>query len=90
MPSERSCSSPTGAPGAGSVKLGQPEPESYLVFASKSAAPQQTQWYMPSSWQSQYLPVNARSVPFLRVTWNCSGVSSRLYSSSVLAFFMAS
>ena len=54
---------------AGSVKLGQPEPESNFVSEENSSAPQPAQRYTPSSWQSQYWPVNARSVPALRSTW---------------------
>ena len=49
---------------------------------SKSGVPQQTQRYMPLRWLSQYSPENARSVPFLRVTRNCSGVSCAFQSAS--------
>ena len=40
---------------------------------------------MPSSWLSQYFPVNARSVPALRSTWYCSGVSSSRHCASVFS-----
>ncbi len=40
--------------------------------------------YVPFAWLSQFGPVNARSVPFFRVTWNCSGVRSFFHSASVL------
>src|SRR5437867_8427129 len=69
---------------AGSVKLGHPVPDSNLVLASNSSAPHAPQRYTPSSWQSQYVPVNALSVPASRMTRNCSGVSSVRHSSSVL------
>ncbi len=58
---------------AGSVKLGQPVPESNLVSEENSSVPQQTQRYMPSLFSSTYGPVKARSVPALRVTSYCSG-----------------
>ena len=38
---------------AGSVKLGQPDPESNFVSDENSSAPQPAQRYTPSSWQSQ-------------------------------------
>ena len=50
----------------GSKKLGQPVPDSNLVSDENSGASQQTHTYVPSSWQSQYSPVKARSVPALR------------------------
>ena len=37
---------------AGSVKLGQPVPESNFVSEEKSSVPQQTQWYMPAVFSS--------------------------------------
>jgi hypothetical protein len=47
----------------GSVKLGQPVPESNLVSDEKSSASHPAQTYVPSSlvWTSS--PVNGRSVP---------------------------
>lgn len=66
-------------------KLGQPEPESYLVSLSKRAVSQAAQWYMPFVLQSQYFPVKARSVPPHRHTAYCSGVSFSRHSSSVLS-----
>ncbi len=42
---------------------------------------------MPFSWWSWYLPVKARSVPCLRSTLNCSGVSCSFHSSSVFSTF---
>ena len=47
----------------GLKKLGQPDPESNFAADSNSAMPQQTQRYTPSSWQFQYSPVKAGSVP---------------------------
>src|ERR1700694_1740982 len=38
---------------------------------------------MPLSLRSQYSPANARSVPFLRVTLYCMGVSCARHSASV-------
>src|SRR4051812_27895378 len=81
----RSRCSVTASATAGSEKLGQPVPESNLVSDPNSAAPQPAQWYMPSSWQSQYSPVKARSVPALRSTSNWAGVSCARHSSSALA-----
>jgi hypothetical protein len=52
-------------------KLGQPVPDSNLVFESKRSTPQTIQVYVPSSWLFQYFPVKARSVPFCRVTSYC-------------------
>src|ERR1700749_1691475 len=57
----------------GSVKLGQPVPESNLVILSKSRVPQQIQSYTPAANNSQYSPVKACSVPCPRVIRNCSG-----------------
>ena len=71
----------------GSQKLGQPLPESNFLSEVKSGALQAPQWYMPSSWLSTSAPVKARSVPFSRMTWNCSGVRSSRHSASVLWIF---
>ena len=65
------------------MKLGQPVPESNFVSDENSSVPQQTQWYMPSVFSSTYGPVKARSVPALRVTSYCSGVSCSRHSASV-------
>src|SRR4051794_35105604 len=75
---------------AGSVKLGQPVPESNLVSEEKSSVPQPTQRYMPCSWLSQCSPVNGASVPARRVTSYCSGVSCWRHSCSDLRTFSAS
>ena len=66
-----------------SQKLGQPVPESNLVSELNSGAPQQTQWYIPVALLFQYAPVNARSVPPQRATWNCSGVRDCFHSSAL-------
>jgi hypothetical protein len=63
------------AASAGRTKLGQPQPESNLSSLLKSCSPHATQRYVPPSWQSQYSPVKARSVPLRRVTSYCCGVS---------------
>src|SRR5208337_462892 len=68
----------------GLQKLGQPVPDSNLVLASKSLAPQQTQMKVPLKWPPAYLPEKAGSVAFIRVTTNCSGVSRFCHSSLVL------
>src|SRR5665213_2772070 len=68
-------------------KLGHPVPESNLVDLSNNSAPQHAQRYVPASWLSQYLPVNAGSVPFCRATWYCSGLNSLRHSSSVFFTF---
>src|SRR5271157_2673429 len=75
---------------AAAKKLGQPVPESNFVSEPKSSAPQQTQWYVPSSCLFQYWPVKAGSVPHWRATWYCSGVNCCCHSWSVLAIFSAS
>src|SRR3954453_15593361 len=84
MKSELSARVSTAAATAGSVKLGQPVPESNLVSDENSSAPQPAQRYLPSGVPFQYLPVNSRSVPPLRSTSYCSGVSSSRHCSSVL------
>src|SRR5271157_1216355 len=71
-------------PLTGLQKLGQPVPDSNLVLASKSLAPQQTQTKVPLKWPLAYLPEKAGSVAFIRVTMNCSGVSRFCHSSLVL------
>ena len=82
MPKARSVCSSTARAMAGSVKLGQPVPESNLASEENSSAEQAAQWYMPSVWQSKYWPVNAGSVPALRSTRYCSGLSRLRHSSS--------
>ena len=75
MPSEVSRWVRTFSLAIGCQKLGQPVPDSNLVFESKSSVSQQIQWYSPSAWLSAYLPVPGRSVPACRAISNCSGVS---------------
>ena len=53
----RSSLFPTLPSWAGAQKLGQPVPESNLVFEAKSSRPQTTHTYTPGSWLSQYSPV---------------------------------
>src|SRR3954452_696393 len=88
MPHDLSSRISTASATLGSVKLGQPVPESNLVLESNSSAPQPAQRYTPSSCLSQYLPVNARSVPPLRSTSYCSGVSSSRHCWSVFSIFV--
>src|SRR5208337_5076223 len=71
-------------PLTGLQKLGQPVPDSNLVLASKSLAPQQTQTKVPLKWPLAYLPEKAGYVAFIRVTMNCSGLSRFRHSSLVL------
>jgi hypothetical protein len=47
-------------------------PESNLVLAEKSGAPQHTQLNMPARFSPLSGFENARSVPCCRVTWYCS------------------
>jgi hypothetical protein len=61
------CSS-TASATAGSVKLGQPLPESYLASELNSSLPHAPQRYMPSAFEYVYAPVNGGSVPFWRRT----------------------
>src|SRR5271157_2607241 len=70
-----------------SQKLGQPVPESNLVAEVNSAFFQHTQRKIPLACRSQYWPVKACSVPFLRVTLNCSGVNWARHAASVLTTF---
>src|SRR6185503_8028925 len=88
MPQELSSRSSIASATFGSVKLGQPVPESNFMPESKSSLPQPAQRYTPSSCLSQYLPVKARSVPPLRSTSYCSGVSSSRHCSSVFRTFV--
>src|ERR1700761_6981994 len=74
---------------AGSVKLGQPVPESNLVPELNSSVPQPTHLYMPVPFSFTKGPVKARSVPPRRVTSYCSGVSSWRHSSSLFTTFVA-
>src|SRR2546423_4525211 len=71
----------------GSKKAGQPQPESYFASARKSSAPQPAHRYTPGSNTWSYSPLNGRSVPLSRRTWNCSGVRSRRHSASVFLTF---
>src|SRR6185437_14433225 len=74
----------------GSQKLGHPEPDSNFLSDVNSGALHAAQWYIPSSWLSSKAPVKARSVPFSRMIWNCSGVSSSRHSASVFWTFCLS
>jgi len=65
--------------------MGQPVPESNFVSDENSSVPQHTQWYIPSLFSSTYGPLKARSVPALRVTSYCSGVSCSRHSASVFS-----
>src|SRR5262245_9564902 len=85
MNSVLSATSDTLFSSTGCQKLGQPVPDSNFVLLSKSGWPQQTQLKTPSSLQFQYSPVKARSVPFLRVTSYCCGVSCFCHSVSVFS-----
>src|SRR5713226_6735048 len=75
---------------AAAKKLGHPVPESNFVSEPKSSAPQQTQWYVPSSCLFQYWPVKAGSVPHWRATLYCSGVNCCRHSWSVLVILSSS
>ena len=50
------------------MKLGQPEPLSYLLSLVKSSWPQAAQWYSPGALLALSGPVKARSVPCSRST----------------------
>src|SRR4051812_18151468 len=82
MPCERSSRSSTASATAGSVKLGQPGPESNFVSEENSSLPQAAQRDIPVSFEKLYFPVNGGSVPWRRITSYCSGVSSLAHSSS--------
>src|ERR1700682_1831066 len=84
MKNDRSDSVLTFSGAIGSKKLGHPVPDSNLVSELNSALPQQMHRYMPLSGFSAYRFENGRSVPFLRATLYCSGVSCLRHSSSVL------
>src|SRR5438046_803193 len=73
----------------GSVKLGQPVPESNFVILSKSFVPQQIQSYTTGANNSLYSPLKACSVPCPRVIRNCSGVTNAFHSSSVFVTFLS-
>ena len=68
MPCEVSVFSSTASATIGSVKLGQPVPESNFVSEPKSSAPQPRQRYMPAVFSSTYAPVNGGSVAAWRRT----------------------
>src|SRR3954453_6224102 len=72
---------------AGSVKLGQPVPESNFVLELNSSLPHAAQRYIPSSFECTYLPVNGGSVPCRRMTSYSSGVSSWRHSCSLFSTF---
>src|SRR5579859_5242956 len=71
----------------GAQKLGQPVPESNFVSELKSAVSQQIHRNNPLSWTFKSAPVNAISVPALRVISNEAGVSSFRHSASLLTIF---
>src|SRR3954471_6246071 len=75
---------------AGSVKLGQPVPESNFVPELNSSLPHAAQRYIPSSFECTYLPVNGGSVPCRRIPSYSSGVSSWRHSSSVFSTLVLS
>jgi hypothetical protein len=70
----------------GSRNVGHFNRDRFSNFVSElnRALPQHTQRYTPTPWKSQYLPEYAGSVPFLRVTENCSGVRISFQSASLL------
>src|ERR1700728_3329032 len=90
MPSEVSRCERTFSLAIGCQKLGQPVPDSNLVFESKSTVSQHMQLYRPSAWLLAYLPVPGRSVPACLVTSNCSGVSCFFHSASDFSTFSTS
>src|SRR2546428_7458391 len=71
----------------GAQKLGHPVPESYFVSDLNSSAPHPAHRYVPASLTCTYIPVNGRSVPALRSTWNCSDVSLSRHSASLSVIF---
>lgn len=83
IPCERSSTSFTAPEFATRSKLGQPVPESNLLSEENSGEPQPAQWYIPVSWLLTNSPLNGASVPFLRKTSYCSGVSSSFHWSSI-------
>lgn len=85
MPWERSSRSSTASATAGSVKLGQPVPESNFASELNSSAPQAAHRNLPWSLVTAYSWLNGGSVPCSRSTRYCSGVSFRRHSSSGLA-----
>src|SRR4051812_49280715 len=87
IPCERSSCSSTASAIAGSVKLGQPDPESNLVPELNRSAPHPPHLYIPVAFSWVYLPVNGGSVAAWRSTAYWSGASSSRHWSSVLAIF---
>src|SRR3954447_12868706 len=71
----------------GRSKLGQPVPESNLCSELNRGCPQATQTNWPGSLTSLSSLVNGASVPFLRTTSYCSGVSSSRHSCSLFLTF---
>ena len=67
----------------GWVNEGQPVPDSNFSLESNSSVSQHTQAYRPGSNRLHIGELNARSVPFWRVTRYCSSVSWARHSSSV-------
>src|SRR5262245_32914885 len=73
------------ASGSGCQKLGQPVPLSYLVSEENSGRSQPAQAKVPLRFSLFSGLVPARSVPCLRSTSYCAGVSSRRHSSSLFS-----
>src|ERR1700733_1842754 len=80
MPWDRSSTSSTASATSGSVKLGQPLPDSNLVSESNNLAPHAAHVYVPSAWLWTNFPVQGASVAEHRSTWNLSGPSSLFHS----------
>src|SRR5690606_29460104 len=70
----------------GLVKLGQPQPDSYLSEEAKRGSPDTISTYMPGSLLCRCSPVPGRSVAFSWVTLYCSGVSFAMASGSLRYF----
>src|ERR1022692_91177 len=88
MPMLESSISVTCSVFAGSVKLGQPLPESNFASDENSSLPHAAQVYAPCSLLWSNAPVNGASVPARRSTAYCSGVSDCRHCSS--DFFISS
>ena len=85
-----SASVSTASPAIGRSKLGQPVPESNLCSESNRGCPQATQTNCPGCFTSLSSLVNGASVPLLRTTSYCSGVSSWRHSCSLFLTFSKS
>src|SRR5581483_288701 len=71
----------------GAQKLGQPVPDSNLVFELNSALSQQMQRYSPVSCKFQYCPEKANSVSACRVISKALGESCCFHSASDFTTF---